>query len=171
MRKRIIGVFLSIMILICAGTAAAEEDKYRDLNMTLMLPSLDIEAEIVLAPWEGDNWDVYGLKDRAGLLEGGALPGEGYTILAGHNHLSATETGPFLLIRDMKIGDVIFVADEDGMKRFTIYANELLDAAGGDRLAEIARTEPSALVLLTCENETPEGTYANRRAVFARPAW
>lgn len=52
---------------------------------------------------------------------------------------------------------------------FSVYANELVDPYGFTEIASVAENEPGSLILLTCENESVEGGYLNRRAVFARP--
>ena len=36
-------------------------------------------------------------------------------------------------------------------------------------LVSVAENEPGSLILLTCENESVEGGYLNRRVVFAKP--
>lgn len=36
-------------------------------------------------------------------------------------------------------------------------------------IAFVAENEPGSLILLTCESESVEGGYLNRRVVFAKP--
>jgi len=170
MKKLFLFILTSLFILRTAMNCAAKDEQiYEDLGLVLMIPSLDINTEIVTAPWDGKNWDVFGLEHRVGLLEGSALPGEGYAVIAGHNHLSSDEIGPFLYIRDMEVNDVIFVANDNEMKRFKVFANVLLSADDGAGLAKTALSEDTTLVLLTCENESEDGTYINRRVIFAKP--
>ena len=40
---------------------------------------------------------------------------------------------------------------------------------GFSAIASAAEDEPGSLILLTCENESVEGGYLNRRVVFAKP--
>ena len=143
---------------------------YTSLNMRIQIPSIDMDAELTGVPATTDAWLIEDLGARAGLLSGTSLPGEGYSIVVGHNHLNAAETGPFLLIGELKENDIIFVTAPDGsLRRFSVYANELLLPDDMRKLAEIAEQESSTLVLVTCENETIDGGYLNRRAVFAKP--
>ena len=142
---------------------------YQDLNMSLLIPVLDVETELVGVPLSGNTWPVDWLDDRAGLLAGSALPGEGYSVIAAHNTLNDTAYGPFALLSTLETGDVIFVDDGEGMlRKFSVFANELLMPDDFTAMAAIAEREPGALVLVTCENESPEGGYLNRRVVFAK---
>ena len=69
----------------------------------------------------------------------------------------------------LETGDVILVDDGEGISRmFSVFANELLAPDDFRTMAAIAETEPNTLVLVTCENETLDGGYLNRRAVFAK---
>ncbi|MBQ6482245.1 MAG: class F sortase [Anaerolineaceae bacterium] len=143
---------------------------YAELKMRLMIPSLELETELVTLPFEEDEWVVDGLGDRAGVMEGSANPGKGYSLVAAHNTLSAEEYGPFALISTMQLNERIFVRDADGqMKGFKVYANTLVEPDGFDEIGAIAREEPGSLILVTCENESVKGGYLNRRVVFARP--
>ena len=107
------------------------------------------------------------LGTDGGILEGSALPGEGLSVIAGHNTLNDTDYGPFALLSTLDVNDTVMVREENGaLKLFRVYANELLEPDDMERLAALAGED--ALVLVTCENESADGTYLNRRAVFAR---
>ena len=68
------------------------------------------------------------------------------------------------------MNDLIAVSSEDNsLKLFQVYANELLLPDDMERLAAIVGQEEDALVLVTCENESIDGGYLNRRVVFAKP--
>ena len=135
--------------------------------MHLMLPTLDRDVELVTMPREGNSWAAAWLGADAGILEGSALPGEGVSLIAGHNTLNDTDYGPFALLSTLEVNDTVMVREESGaLKLFRVYANELLEPDDMERLSALAGDD--ALVLLTCENESPSGTYLNRRAVFAR---
>ena len=132
-----------------------------------MLPTLDRDIELVTMPREGNSWAAARLGADAGLLEGSALPGEGLSIIAGHNTLNDTDYGPFALLSTLEVNDTVIVRDENGaLKFFRVYANELLEPDDMERLSALAGED--ALVLLTCENESASGGYLNRRVVFAR---
>ena len=140
------------------------------LHMRLQIPTLNVEADLVSLPLTEGSWNVEGLGDRAGLLEGCGLPGEGTAILAGHNTLSSTDYGPFALLSTLDENDLITVNSPDGaMRLFRVYANELLKPDDSSTLAAIAGQEANTLILTTCENESVEGGYLDRRVIFARP--
>lgn len=143
---------------------------YTNLNMRIQIPTLNVDVELAGVPTMDGAWKVEWLEDRAGLLSGTALPGDGYSIVAAHNTLNAEETGPFVLLSTMQNNDTIFVNAPDGSLRlFRVYANELLEPNDMEKLASIAEQESNTLVLVTCENESVEGGYLNRRVVFAKP--
>ena len=143
---------------------------YGNTGWTLQIPGLSVIADIVTVPHGETNYDVSMLGDRAGLLEGFDLPGEGGTILTGHDHLSQTEAGPFAYLWEMEIGDRIFILDQDNTPRiFEVYANEKIAEDDIDGLEEIMDVWKSSVTLMTCEDERPEGGYANRRIVAAKP--
>lgn len=143
---------------------------YAELGMRIQIPSLNVDVELAGVPTMDGAWKVEWLADRAGLLSGTALPGDGYSIVAAHNTLNAEEVGPFVLLSTLQDNDTIFVNAPDGsMKLFRVYANELLAPNDMETLASIAEQESNTLVLVTCENESVDGGYLNRRVVFAKP--
>jgi len=143
---------------------------YRNTGWTLQIPQLSLVSDIVTVTRDGSLYDVSGLGDRAGLLEGYDMPGEGFSFITGHDHLSETETGPFAYLWDLDAGDRIFITDdEDGIRIFEVFANEKIARDDTEGLAKIAGTREDSLTFITCEDELPEGGYANRRIVSARP--
>ncbi len=145
------------------------ELNYQPLRMRLQIPSLAMETDLVTVPLARDAWQVKWLGNKAGVLDGSALPGEGYSVVAAHNTLSDTEYGPFALLNKLEVNDTVIVSGPNGkMKLFRVYASELLNPDGAEKLVSVAERESNSLVLLTCENETAEGGYLNRRAVFAK---
>ena len=109
------------------------------------------------------------LGHNTGLLEGYALPGNGASVITGHNHLNTTEAGPFALLYWMQEGDRIFVTDpQNNIQIFVVYANEKIGAGDADALQKSALVYENTLTLLTCEDELPEGGYASRRIVSAK---
>ena len=143
--------------------------RYEPVRMHLMLPTLDRDVELVTMPREGNSWAAAWLGSDAGILEGSALPGEGVSVIAGHNTLNNKEYGPFALLATLEVNDLIASADDEGsLKLFRVYANDLLEPGEMAALAAIAGQEENPLVLVTCENESPDGGYLNRRVIFAK---
>ncbi|MBQ6519182.1 MAG: class F sortase [Anaerolineaceae bacterium] len=143
---------------------------YEELSMRIQIPTINVDAELTGVPAANGSWMVEWLENKAGLLSGSAMPGEGYSMVAAHNHLNAEEFGPFALLFSLEENDRIFVnTAEDGLQIYSVYANELLEPDDMQKMASIAKSEENSLVLVTCENEMIEGGYMNRRAVFAKP--
>ena len=143
---------------------------YQPLHRTLEIPSLSVAADIVEIPNENGEYPITWLGDKVGLLEGFALPGEGYTVLTGHNHLNTTEAGPFALLSSMEEGDRIFVRDSKyNLKTYVVYANEKVSETDYEAVESIAVKYEGSLTMITCEDERIEGGYASRRIVAARP--
>ncbi len=143
---------------------------YEPLNWTLAIPALSVHAEIVQVPYTDNGYPVTWLENRVGLLEGFDFPGEGVTVLAGHNNLNTTELGPFALLSTMETGERIFVLNEEGdILTYTIYANEKISETDAEALNQIASRYENTLTLMTCEDEMISGGFANRRIVAARP--
>ena len=98
------------------------------------------------------------------------MPGEGYAMIAAHNHLNAEEIGPFALLFSLEENDRIFInTPEGGLQIYSVYANELLEPDDVQQMASIAQSQDNSIILVTCENEMVDGGYMNRRAIFAKP--
>ena len=150
--------------------AAMPKDlNYKPLGLTLQIPSLDVAAEIVEVPVLDNEYAVTWLGESAGMLEGSDPSGKGMMILAAHNHLSNTETGPFALLKFLEKGDRIFISDSgNNLSIYEVYANEKAAETDIGAPARIAGPFETALVLITCEDETVSGGYASRRIAVAR---
>ena len=143
---------------------------YKPVSLMLEIPSLSLSADIAEVPFVDGEYPITWLGESVGLLEGFALPGEGYTVLTGHNHLNNTEAGPFALLSSLEEGDRIFVRDaHDDLKIYVVYANEKVAEADSSAVENIAVKYDGSLTMITCEDERIEGGYANRRIVAAKP--
>ena len=140
---------------------------FEPVSMELLIPSLNVEADIVTVPHTEEGYPVKYLENKAGLLEGFALPGSGISVIAAHNTLNAEEFGPFAAISLLNEGDMIFVRRGEELVRFRVYANTLIASDDVEALREAAASYENTLTLLTCEDERPEGGYASRRIVSA----
>lgn len=143
---------------------------YETLSMRIQIPAINVDVELTGVPEVDGTWAVEWLADQAGLLSGSAMPGEGYAMIAAHNHLNTMEIGPFAMLFSLEENDRIFVnTADDGLQIYSVYANELLEPDDMQKMASIAQSEENSIILVTCENEMIEGGYMNRRAVFAKP--
>lgn len=143
---------------------------YQPLNLTLEIPSLSVSADIKQVPFADGEYPITWLGDSVGLLEGFAVPGKGYTVLTGHNHLNNTEAGPFALLNAIEEGERIFVRDaQNNIQIYVVYANQKISETDFSAVEAIATEYAGSLSLITCEDERVEGGYANRRLVAAKP--
>ena len=111
------------------------------------------------------------LENNIGLPEEFDLPGSGSSILIAHNHLSTTEAGPFALLDMLTENAQIFITDSsDHMQKFSVFANEKIAANDLAEAERLLNSCENSLVLITCEDELPEGGYASRRIVAAKPS-
>lgn len=148
------------------------EERYTSVRMRLMIPSLEVDSELVSVPLDGNSWAVEWLDNRIGVLEGTGLPGEGLSVVAAHNTLNDRQYGPFALLGTLELNELIAVSgNENDLMTFRVFANELLAPDDLEKIASVAGNEENTLVLITCENESADGGYLNRRAVFAKPVF
>lgn len=127
-----------------------------------------ITANIVNVPRIGDNYPIELLGRDAGLMEGFAFPGEGISLIVGHNTISAEAYVPFAGFFQMEVGDHFFVRKENGdVMIFEVHTNEKIEAHDWETLKKYACLSDKTLTLLTCEDERPEGGYASRRIISA----
>ena len=139
---------------------------YAPTSMSLSIPTLNVNEDIVVVPLEGDNFPVEGLGEKIGLLEGSGPGPEDLFVLAAHNHLNTQEQGPFVKLSALKESDLIFVRGAKNASRtFVVYANEKF--ASDDIAGLLSYARPGCMILITCEDESIEGGYVNRRVVFA----
>ena len=143
--------------------------KYPGTGMELLIPSLGVTSSIVTVDFADGEYQVEWLGMDAGLLEGSTLPGKGLSVIAAHNTLGKEEYGPFARLAELNPGDRFFVRSAEGLKIFTVYANEKIGARDGAALRAAASRHENTLTLLTCADEQPGGGYASRRIVSAKP--
>lgn len=141
---------------------------YASLGMELQLPLLDVTTQLVWVPLTDDHWEVKWLEDRGGVLEGSAVPGEGVSMIAAHNHLTDQRIGPFLFIGSLKENDRIFIRKSTGeLIEFAVRYNALYKPNEFAEVTVKASEYEKPLVLITCENESYNGNYLDRRVIFA----
>lgn len=141
---------------------------YGTTGLTLQIPELGVTEAIMTIPEVDGEYPVEWLGSVIGLLEQSSLPGSGVAVLAGHNHLNNTEAGPFLSLGSLESGDrVIVTDDQNSMQMYHVYGNYKI---ASDAFASIAgNVRENALVLITCEDESVDGGYLNRRVILAEP--
>ncbi len=165
-------VFRPMCVLPCTGfstkmeTPIKENISYAKTSMSLVIPGQNVTEDIVIVPLVDDTFPVENLGHNIGLLEGSGPTENDLFVLAAHNHLNTQEKGPFATLSAMKLSDLIFVRGANGAsKTYIVYANEKFAADDIEGLLTYAR--PGCMILITCEDESVEGGYLNRRVIFA----
>ena len=81
--------------------------EYQNIEtMSLQIPNLNINAEIVGVPFEDNKWDVEWLGDKVGYLVGTSYPTwAGNTVLTGHVYNQYGEFGVFSDLEKLIYGD------------------------------------------------------------------
>ena len=144
--------------------------RYEELDgLHLDIPVINSAMDLVRVPLnENSEWAVEWLTNQAGVLSSSALPGKGTSLVAAHNHLDEMNVGPFLMLWQLQPQDRLFITDNNGeLLVYSVYANELFEPSDSNLIYQ--KAIPGSLVLMTCEEEMPEGGYAYRRIVFAEP--
>ncbi len=142
--------------------------KYSEPGLTLMIPSIGINTEILGVPLVENEFPVEWLGNSVGMLEGSAEPGKGVVVLTGHNHIDKDQTGPFLALGQLNEGDKIMLYTTDGkLLSYTVFSNEMISSTDIEGFETLVNSEPNSVTLLTCEIEQAEGGYAYRRVISA----
>lgn len=139
---------------------------YGSTGLTLQIPSLDVIEPIVTVPKTDGIYPVEWLENAVGLLENSSVPGKGFAVLTGHNHLNDTSAGPFLFLSTLEENDRILVTDKTGnVQTFRVYGNHRIAPDAFNTLAD--ELTERTLLLVTCEDESADGGYLYRRVILA----
>ena len=140
--------------------------QYKPTRLTIQIPTLDAASDIVTVPFIDGEYPVEWLGRKVGMLEGSSMPGKGITVLTGHNHLNTTQAGPFAFLSRLEPGDSFMITNDRGvMQTWRVYKSAKIPAGGFSDIA--AEVKGNALILLTCEDESPDGGYLTRRVILA----
>lgn len=132
----------------------------------LVIPALELDAEVVEAPFVERTWDISELGGKIAWLSGTAWPSmEGNTALAGHITARGIGEGPFRYLHRLRPGDFVSVITE---KYEYVYRVREQVVVNIEDVHILAPTSSPQLTLLTCTNwDKKLLQYRNRRAVFA----
>ncbi len=141
---------------------------YADLGeLTLEIPALGVETQIIGVPLAENNWDITWLDRNAGWLEGTAFPTwKGNSVITSHVYLPNGQPGPFVDLSTLKFGDRVIVS---AFGQEYIYEVRTVKTVKPDDTSRVIRHEELPwITLLTCKDYDPRtDTYRNRIAVRA----
>jgi LPXTG-site transpeptidase (sortase) family protein len=135
-------------------------------DLSLEIPALDVEAQIVGVPRSRGGWEVAWLWDQAGYLNGTAFPTwPGNSVITAHVTLPDGTDGPFAGLERLRYGDVVILY---GWGLRYVYAIREVDLVEADDPSIFRHEERTWVTLLTCYDYDAEvGAYRLRVAAHA----
>lgn len=135
-------------------------------NVSLIIPRLAVETEVIEAPIVAQQWDVSRLTDQVAHLELTSYPGQpGNAVLAGHVTIPDAGWGPFRDLDKLEPGDRIFFESGEDVYIYEV-SDKLLVAPTDVHVAY--PTDDTRLTLITCAGWSDEvEEYTERVVVVA----
>ncbi len=143
------------------------EAAYTTTDLSLSIPKLGVELDILGVPQGVNGWDVSWLQaDQAGYLYGTSFPTwEGNSVLTAHVWNADNTPGPFHQLSTLRYGDRFTVIAYGHTYTYEVRSNQLMQPQSMNPLRD---SEYSLITLVTCERYDPiTGDYLYRRAVQA----
>jgi len=136
-------------------------------DLSLVIPSLNINIPIVGISLRDKTWDVSWLWDQAGWLEGTAYPTwKGNSVITAHVVTADGKDGPFAQLKVLGMGEYIFV-NTSGYRH--IYQVISKDSVKPDDTSVFSHEDDSRLTLITCDSyDEATKTYLLRTVVRAK---
>ncbi|MCW5874037.1 MAG: class F sortase [Anaerolineales bacterium] len=153
-----------------AVTALAEQPAelaYAATELSLSIPKLGVELDIVGVPQSPNGWDVSWLQaGQAGYLYGTSFPTwQGNSVLTAHVWNADNTAGPFHQLSALRYGDRFTVTAHGHTYTYEVRSSQLVQPESMNPLRD---SQYSLITLVTCEGYDPiTGDYLYRRAVQA----
>jgi LPXTG-site transpeptidase (sortase) family protein len=128
-------------------------------SFRVIIPTIDVDVDIVPAPRVDYSWKTDHLIADAGHLEGTNLPGQhGNVVVVAHRYLGdeyedASGPGPFADLDEVEKGDEVEIVDR-GLE-YTYEVTEQFPITRED-VWVIRETPTETLTLMTCDSWNPE---------------
>lgn len=149
-------------------TSLARPDAvYSPSGLSLVIPRLGVEANILGVPRSGDSWSVSWLGESVGWLQGSAFPTWlGNSVITGHIWNANNTAGPFRYIGSLKWGDRVEVEAWGSTYIYEVRSVERVAQRDVNRMLQ--HEEKAWLTLVTCTGYDPlSGEYQYRLLVRA----
>jgi LPXTG-site transpeptidase (sortase) family protein len=133
----------------------------------VVVPTAQIQAPIVRAYRSGHSWDVSQLARYAGHLDGTSAPGEtGNVVLAGHVELANGIAGPFARLKEVAVGDAVYLLQNGVQIAYTVTDAHYTDEYD---IGLVQPTPDDRVTLITCDSyDFISNVYQRRFVVIAR---
>jgi len=143
------------------------ERSFDSTDLTLDIPALSLNADIVGVPVVDGTWDVSWLGNDVGWLAGSAYPTwAGNTVLTGHVWSATNEPGIFYGIKELAYGEEVLIHSGGQTYVYEVRENERVDSKASQIVFK--HEELDWITLLTCEDFNPDlGGYDSRRYIRA----
>ncbi|MCW5877813.1 MAG: sortase [Anaerolineales bacterium] len=141
---------------------------YRASDLSLSIPRLGVELDILGVPQGPNGWDVSWLgSSQAGYLYGTNFPTwQGNSVLTAHVWNADDTPGPFYELKSLQHGDQFTIAAYGYIYTYEVRSNRLVSESNLNVLA--TNSDYSQITLITCETfSEATGDYLYRRAVQA----
>jgi LPXTG-site transpeptidase (sortase) family protein len=135
--------------------------------ITLDIPTLGVQSEIVGINSIGGQWDVTWLGDKLGYLQESSFPTwDGNSVITGHVFDAQGKPGPFNLLHTLKYGDRVMLTSFG--QTYTYEVREVLTVTPDDIKAAFKHEDSSWVTLVTCQGyDSKTNTYRSRVLVRA----
>jgi len=135
--------------------------------MRLLIPRLNLDAPVIVAPVAGQSWQVSHLRQAVGHLAGTAAPGvTGNMVLAGHVTLADGSAGPFARLDQLALADEVWVVQGAQRFKYIVDSYQMVDPAA---VSVTYPADTGRLTLITCSNwNAVAGRYLSRLVVTGR---
>jgi LPXTG-site transpeptidase (sortase) family protein len=149
-------------------TATPEDGKPPDTSPVtrLVIPSLDLDAEVAYVPYDGWTWLIAGLQNEIAWMGETSWPGlGGNTALAGHVTLRTGANGPFRYLDELAPGTLLQLYTEKNKYTYKVREQVIVEETD---MAAIQQTTNPQLTLITCTDwDSNMHLYLKRRVVYA----
>lgn len=143
------------------------EAAYAATDLSLSIPKLGVELNILGVPQGPNGWDVSWLgQQQAGYLYGTSFPTlAGNTALTAHVWNADNTAGPFFGLKELRYGDRFTISAFGQTYTYEVRSNQIVQP---NNLAALAKSNHNLITLITCESfSEASGDYLYRRAVQA----
>jgi LPXTG-site transpeptidase (sortase) family protein len=145
---------------------SALQPSYDSTGLTINVPALELTVPVAGVQLKSGTWDVSWLWGQAGWLEKTAYPTfPGNSVITAHVVNADGTPGPFARIKQLQVGDYIFVELNGYRYTYEVVSNSRVAPTD---ISILRHEEKPWLTLITCDKyDEATGTYLKRIAVRA----
>jgi LPXTG-site transpeptidase (sortase) family protein len=140
------------------------QPSYSSTELKINIPALDLTVPVVGVQLKNGTWDVSWLWGEAGWLQKTAYPTfPGNSVVTAHDVNADGAPGPFSRIKQLRVGDYIFVELDGYRYTYEVVSNSRVSPTD---ISILRHEEKSWLTLVTCDKyDVKTGTHLKRVVV------